>query len=72
MNVLSGYEIPKGTTIFPVLRYMMRDPDYWENPEEFNPERFLNTDRDGKTFLIKDERIVPFGIGKIIIIEYKY
>ena len=43
-----GYTIPKGTWVIPGLRYIMRDPDYWKDPEEFNPERFLETDKDGQ------------------------
>ena len=50
--------------IYPVLRYIMRDPDHWENPEEFNPERFLETNKEGKTTLVKEERLIPFGLGK--------
>ena len=36
------------------------DKQYWDDPEQFRPERFI-TD-DGK--LRFDERVVPFGIGK--------
>jgi cytochrome P450 len=32
------------------------DPDYWESPEVFNPERFMTSE-------IRDH-FVPFGIGK--------
>ena len=62
--LFSGYTIPKGTWVYPGVRYIMRDPDYWKDPEKFNPERFLETDKDGKTCLTKNERLVPFGIGK--------
>ena len=48
---------------------MMRDPDYWQKPEEFNPERFLRTDKDGNTSLIKEERLAAFGIGKLIFLQ---
>ena len=62
-----GYTIPKDTIIYPVLRYVLRDPDYWEKPNEFDPERFLRTGNDGKTSLIKDDRLVPFGIGMLLL-----
>lgn len=55
-----GYVIPANSTILPNLFYVMRDPDYWRDPETFNPDRFLD---DAGNF-VRDERIVPFGIGK--------
>ena len=59
----AGHTIPKDTIIYPQLRYIMRDPDYWNKPEEFYPERFIEKCDDGKTILTKEERLVPFGIG---------
>ena len=38
------------------------DPNVFENPEIFHPERFL--DENGK--VKKPEQFVPFGIGKRI------
>ncbi len=35
-----GVKIPKGTMIFPFIYGVHRLPDYWENPDEFNPDRF--------------------------------
>ena len=57
---IRGYKIPKNAAIFSILYHIMRDPDYWQDPNTFNPDRFL--DDFGK--VIKEERLVPFGIGK--------
>lgn len=37
------------------------NPDYWEEPEAFKPERFLSEDR--KT-IQKPEHFMPFGVGQ--------
>lgn len=54
-----GYTIPKGTVILPNLWSVHRDPALWDDPDRFNPERFL--DDNGK--LLKKECFIPFGIG---------
>lgn len=36
------------------------DPNLWEKPEEFNPDRFL--DAEGK--VRKPEFFMPFGVGR--------
>ena len=38
------------------------DPDFWEDPETFKPERFL--DSNGK-FQAKQGRIFAFGTGNL-------
>ena len=57
---LDGYVIPPDTTIFPNLYHVMHDPDYWHNPDIFNPDRFL--DASGRFH--HDERVIPFSVGK--------
>lgn len=57
----SGYNIPKGTLIVTALNAAMHDPTAWEKPNEFLPERFL--DSSGKLCLSKDISL-PFGAGK--------
>ncbi len=37
------------------------DEKYWDDPEEFRPERHLS---DDCTTVIKSDRILPFGAGK--------
>ncbi|KAL0671907.1 hypothetical protein Bca4012_034611 [Brassica carinata] len=40
-----------------------RDPDVWENPAQFEPERFLGKETDVKG---KDYELTPFGAGRRI------
>lgn len=58
---LGGYSIPKGTIITGSFFAMHDDPRYWDSPEEFRPERWLNA--EGK-FVAKKEGFMPFGSGK--------
>lgn len=51
----------QGTVVLPVLECCHKDPKLWENPDQFNPERFLNPDG---TFNSRKEGIVPFGTGE--------
>ncbi|XP_076916327.1 flavonoid 3',5'-hydroxylase 1-like [Bidens hawaiensis] len=45
---IGGYAIPKGCTIFINVWSIHRDPRYWDNPLEFNPDRFLTDKWDYK------------------------
>ncbi|XP_077971011.1 cytochrome P450 2B19-like [Styela clava] len=58
--IIHGYSIPKNTTVHPNLWAVHFDPEYFENPEEFRPERFL--DGDGK--FIKSNHVIPFSVGQ--------
>ncbi|XP_075197734.1 uncharacterized protein LOC142297393 [Anomaloglossus baeobatrachus] len=55
-----GYFIPKGTVIFPLLHSILRDKAYFEKPDEFYPEHFLDSNGNFK----KSEGFVPFSIGR--------
>ena len=57
---LGGFTIPKGTTILPSLFHALNDPDHFESPSLFNPDRFINA--EGK--FVNDERMIAFGVGK--------
>ncbi|CAG9771770.1 unnamed protein product [Ceutorhynchus assimilis] len=52
-----GHIIPKGSMITLFIYGINRDPDYYEKPEEFNPERFL--DSTGKL----PYSYIPFSAG---------
>jgi cytochrome P450 len=55
---INGYHIPKGALISVNIRNIHHHPDFWENPNEFRPERFNNT-RQEKHRL----EFMPFGAG---------
>ncbi|CAN6288405.1 unnamed protein product [Urochloa humidicola] len=61
---ISGYTLPKGAAVIFNSWAIMRDPDAWERPHEFLPDRFL-----GKTELDlwgKDLKFIPLGSGRRI------
>lgn len=57
---VSGYRIPKGTTVMFNLSHGLKDPKYWKYPDCFYPEHFLT--EEGKPY--KPENFMPFGSGK--------
>ncbi|GAB2240844.1 hypothetical protein Droror1_Dr00021362 [Drosera rotundifolia] len=56
-----GYEIPARTRVFLKVRAIGRDPNSWEDPLVFKPERFLNSSID---FRGQDLELIPFGVGR--------
>ncbi|GAB2213339.1 hypothetical protein Drorol1_Dr00021358, partial [Drosera rotundifolia] len=58
---IMGYEIPANTRVFLNARAIGRDPNTWEDPLIFRPERFLNSSID---FRGKDLELIPFGVGR--------
>lgn len=56
-TVINGLHIPKRTNINVPVHVVHWNEDNWENPQEFNPERFT----DGKTY--DQLSWIPFGIG---------
>ncbi|XVF51658.1 hypothetical protein PTKIN_Ptkin04bG0202100 [Pterospermum kingtungense] len=62
-STVGGYAIPKGSRVFINAWAIHRDPSIWENPLEFNPDRFLNSKWD---FSRSDFRYFPFGFGRRI------
>lgn len=45
---INGYDIPAGTRVLVNVWTIGRDPEIWDKPEEFRPERFLGSPIDVK------------------------
>jgi cytochrome P450 len=51
----------QGTLIVPLIYGIHHDPDAFEDPEVFRPERFLDKNGD----LVKNPKIMPFQSGRL-------
>ncbi|KAI3619427.1 cytochrome p450 [Moniliophthora roreri] len=61
-----GYIIPEHTTIFPNIYGIFHDPEYFDDPESFRPERYLLTEHGTKPS-IDDSAFradIGFGFGR--------
>ncbi|KAL5217967.1 hypothetical protein ABZP36_018651 [Zizania latifolia] len=62
---VDGHLVPAGTTAMVNQWAMSRDPDVWDAPLEFQPERFLPGGKaQDVSVLGADGRLVPFGSGR--------
>ncbi|KAK7500192.1 hypothetical protein BaRGS_00008739, partial [Batillaria attramentaria] len=57
---LNEYFVPKGSLVIPNVNSVHFDPELWDNPDTFRPERFLDADGD----VVKPEHLIPFFMGK--------
>ena len=65
-NDALGYRLPAGTHLILNLSAVHRDPDMYENPNMFNPDRFLGNHHPGvnPTSGFDSYELIPFGAGR--------
>lgn len=61
---IGGYRIPAGSSVMVLIRLIHRDPRVWDNPEGFDPGRFLPENRAGRP----TQAYMPFGAGRRICV----
>ncbi|CAL9068231.1 flavonoid 3',5'-hydroxylase 1-like [Musa acuminata AAA Group] len=63
---VNGYYIPKNTKLFVNVWAIGRDPDVWEHPLEFDPDRFMTAKGAKIDPRGNDFELIPFGAGRRI------
>ena len=64
--VMGGFYVHEKTTLVVNGYAVMRDSDYWENPDDFKPERFLASSGSEQEDATKEKvlKYLPFGSGR--------
>ncbi|KAF5896103.1 thromboxane-A synthase isoform X1, partial [Clarias magur] len=57
--VVNGQALPKGATVEVAAAFLHSDPEYWDEPEKFIPERFTPEAKAGRHPFV----YMPFGAG---------
>ncbi|KAK3747034.1 hypothetical protein QZH41_017807, partial [Actinostola sp. cb2023] len=62
--IIDGKEVPEGTFVLANIYALHRNPHVWENPQEFNPDRFLPERCKERSIY----SFIPFSLGPRICI----
>ncbi|KAJ8686996.1 hypothetical protein QAD02_022790 [Eretmocerus hayati] len=65
---LSGYVVPPKSEVVMLIHETHRDPNYWPDPQKFDPDRFLPENTKNR----HPYAYVPFSTGPRQCIAYKY
>ncbi|KAI0504814.1 hypothetical protein KFK09_015767 [Dendrobium nobile] len=55
--VIDGYDVPAGTMLLVNVYSIHRNPEVWQEPTKFIPERFQSSRAEGSV-------VLPFGLGR--------
>ncbi|CAN6223972.1 unnamed protein product [Urochloa humidicola] len=61
---LGGYDVPAGTRVLINAFAIGRDPEVWDDPLNFSPERFEDSGSGDVDFRDAEFRMLPFGGGR--------
>jgi cytochrome P450 len=59
---VGGYDVPRGTMVMVNAWAIHRDPELWNEPEKFKPERFNGGEGGGRGEDV--HKLMPFGNGR--------
>ncbi|KAF0766099.1 cytochrome P450 307a1-like [Aphis craccivora] len=63
-TTIKGFKISKGTCIIINNYEINTSSTYWEDPNVFDPNRFIHHKPGGKSYIRKPEYFLPFSTGK--------
>lgn len=58
-DTLGGHAIPRGANVAVAIWLLHRHPEFWPEPERFDPERFRDSQQHGRP----GDHYLPFGLG---------
>ena len=61
---IGRFKLPAKTMVVPLLWHMNRNPEFWREPEKFEPSRFLN---ERKAAVEIPSHFMPFQVGIVLL-----